>query len=181
VASASLTRSMSALLLCAASFPPFRSNPLAEAIAKAATWGKESGRDSKMTNKTPMGTVIWVRSSPSASLVLLRTRPTLLWLESAICFNPTAKLRSLAGVRERRESNGFASPDFVASDKSFALASRISDCFDSKRSARVCTQEARCSGVRVCSSLPPERAEINAEMRLKAALGRPNSNLNQYK
>lgn len=35
--SASLTRSIRALLLCVASLPPFSSNPLAELIASAAT------------------------------------------------------------------------------------------------------------------------------------------------
>lgn len=39
--SACLTRSISALLLWAASLPPFSSNPLAELIARAATWGTQ--------------------------------------------------------------------------------------------------------------------------------------------
>lgn len=148
---ASLTRSISALLLYAASFPPLSNSPFPEAMARAATCGKESGLDSKMTRSTPIGTVICVRSSPSASFVLRSTRPTFWWLESAICFNPTAKFFSLAGVNESRDNSGFASPDFLASAKSLALASRMSDCLEIRRSANACTQDARCSGVKVCS------------------------------
>ena len=67
--SASFTNSMSALLLCAASFPPFSKSPLAEAMARAATCGRESGRLSKITNNTPIGTVTCLRSKPSANFV----------------------------------------------------------------------------------------------------------------
>lgn len=54
---ASFTSSIRALLLYAASLPPFNKRPLADAMAKAATCGSESGLDSNITNKTPMGTV----------------------------------------------------------------------------------------------------------------------------
>ena len=73
-----LTRPISALLLCVASFPPFIRSPLADAIAREATWdlsfghqkqfyvqvtwGSASGLDSKMTMRTPMGTVFWTTS-----------------------------------------------------------------------------------------------------------------------
>jgi hypothetical protein len=33
--------------------PPFRSNPFPERIDKAAIWGKQSGRLSKIINSTP--------------------------------------------------------------------------------------------------------------------------------
>lgn len=152
---------MSALLLLEASFPPFNSNPFAEATAREATWGSESGRDSKITSNTPIGTVTCLRLRPEAKRVRLTTRPTLLWLESAICFKPTDRFFSLAGVSESLDSNGFASPPFLASSRSLALASSISDCLVTNRSASVFTQEALCSGVNDCSARPPLLAKIN--------------------
>lgn len=149
VLKASFTTSIKARLLCAASFPPFSNKPLPEAMASAATCGSESGLDSKITSRTPIGTVICFNCRPSASFVLRNTLPTFSWLESAICLRPVARLFNLAGVNDRRDSSGLANPDFVASVRSFWFASRISACLDIKRSASVCTQEALCSADRV--------------------------------
>ena len=76
--SASCTRLCRHLLVCSASFPPFSSRPLAVAMDSPETyskevtsrvhklmnkvllphtWGRQSGRDSKMTSSTPMGTL----------------------------------------------------------------------------------------------------------------------------
>lgn len=82
------------------------------------------------------------------------------WLESAICVNPTAKLLSLAGVRDNRDKSGFAKPDFVASAKSSSLASRICVCLVIKRSANLWTLAARSSGVNDCNCRLPVRATI---------------------
>lgn len=55
----------------------------------ALTWGRQSGRDSKITRRTPIGVVTCFNSRPSASNVLLTTRPTMSELWSAICFRPS--------------------------------------------------------------------------------------------
>lgn len=80
-------------------------------------------------------------------------------LESAICFKPVDKLFNLAGVSERRDNNGFANPDLVASSKSLAFASRICDCFVINKSAKVFTLAARSSGVKDCRIRLPLRAK----------------------
>lgn len=89
-----------------------------------------------------------------------RKHPHTCKLESAICFNPVDKLFNLAGVKERRDNNGLAKPDFVPSSKSLAFASRICDCFVIKRSAKLFTAAARSSGVSDCRARLPVRAEI---------------------
>ena len=71
-------------------------------IQNANTCGRQSGRASKMTRRTPMGTVICSSSRLWATLVLCSTRPTLSWAATAICRRPMAKLLSLAGDKLRR-------------------------------------------------------------------------------
>ena len=123
------------------------------------TCGKLSGRDSKITSKTPIGTVTCFSSSPSESFVLLSTLPTLVSDEAAICFNPSLSDLSFDGVRDNLDNKGFARPELRASSRSLPLASRISFCRDSRRSARVLMHPARSSGIRDCSTRPPIRAD----------------------
>lgn len=158
VLSASFTSSIKYRLLLAASLPPFRRRPLALDIANAATWGRLSGLDSNITSNTPMGTVICFSSRPSASLVLLSTRPTFVKESLAICRKPQLRDFNLAGVKESRESKAFAKPLFSAASRSFALALRISLWRDSRRSANVLIQLARSSGWRACRIRLPARA-----------------------
>lgn len=66
------------------------------------TCGRQSGRASKMTRRTPMGTVTCSSSKLGATLVLRTTRPTLSWAAMAIWRRPTAKLLSLTDDRLRR-------------------------------------------------------------------------------
>lgn len=66
------------------------------------TCGRQSGRDSKMTSRTPMGTVICSSSRLLATLVLLSTRPTLSLEATASWRRPMARLFSLAVDRLRR-------------------------------------------------------------------------------
>ena len=102
-----LTNFMRHLLLWLASLPPFIRRPLALAMARLATWGSASGRDSKMTIRTPMGTVFWTTSRVLEILVLLTTLFTLSKLLSAICISPVLRDSSLARDRASlgREKN----------------------------------------------------------------------------
>lgn len=58
------------------------------------TWGRQSGRDSKMTSSTPMGTVICSSSRLFATRVRRRTLPTLSWEDTAIWRRPMDRLFS---------------------------------------------------------------------------------------
>lgn len=66
------------------------------------TCGRQSGRDSKMTSNTPIGTVICSSSRLLATLVLLSTRPTLSLEDTASWRRPMARLFNLADDRLRR-------------------------------------------------------------------------------
>lgn len=68
------------------------------------TWGRQSGRASKITRRTPMGTVICSRMRLWATLVLRNTHPTLSCAATAIWRRPMAKLLSLDGDKLRRFS-----------------------------------------------------------------------------
>jgi len=93
-----------------------RRKPLMKLMITLTQWkptcGRQSGLDSKITNKTPIGTVICFKSSPSASLVRLTTRPTFEWLASAICFSPaeTRKCLNLFDAQKVCKSWAFSSP-----------------------------------------------------------------------
>lgn len=65
----------------------------------ALTWGRQSGRDSKITRRTPIGVVTCFNSRPSASNVLLTTRPTMSELWSAICFKPSWRVWSFLSLK----------------------------------------------------------------------------------
>lgn len=69
---------------------------------KLHTCGKQSGRASKITRTTPMGTVICSSSRLGATLVRRSTRPVLFWADVAICRMPIDKLLILAADRLRR-------------------------------------------------------------------------------
>lgn len=91
---------------------------------QAHTWGRQSGRDSKMTSRTPIGTVTCSSSKFLAIRVRRKTRPTLSCEEAAICRRPMARLFSLDVERLRRFSRGAASlPEEVwrTQDKGAAL------------------------------------------------------------
>lgn len=117
-----------------ASFPPFSSRAFPLAIANADTWvqrlhtfhlnkmkinphsaaetdaqltcGRQSGRDSKMTSRTPMGTVICSSSRLLATLVRLSTRPTLSRDATASWRRPIARLFNLEVERLKRLIRG---------------------------------------------------------------------------
>lgn len=169
VPSASFTNSIRYLLLLVASFPPFRRSPLALDMARAATWGRLSGRDSNITRRTPIGTVICLSSNPSANLVLLKTRPTFSKESSAICRRPALKDFNLPEERDNRESNAFARPVLLAASRSFALASRISFCRVSSKSASTLMQLARSSGRRACNVLLATRAVRRSRIEERAS------------
>ena len=127
------------------------------------TCGRTSGRDSKMTSKTPMGTVTWVNSSPVDRRVRRITRPTILELLSAICFSPSLKLFNFDGVRVRRPRKGPTPPCFVVLVsfkifKSSALAFKIWGWRCSSNSAKFWMMSERWLPVRFCSWRPPSRA-----------------------
>lgn len=73
------------------------------------TWGRQSGRDSKMTSRTPMGTVTCSSSRSFAIRVLRMMRPTLSWEDAAIWRSPMARLFSFAADRLSRFNRGSAS------------------------------------------------------------------------
>lgn len=132
-------------------------------LHKQLTWGKTSGRDSKMTSKTPMGTVTWVNSRPLASKVRRITRPTMSALLSAICFSPSLRLFSLAGVSVRRPRRGTTPPLFTVDIsfkifKSSKLALRICGCRSNSNSAKFWMISERWLPVRFCNWRPPSRA-----------------------
>ena len=120
------------------------------------TWGRTSGRDSKMTSRTPIGTVTWVNSSPGANSVRRITLPTMSRLLSAICFNPSLKLFSLPGVNVSRLRNG---PLVSHSFKSSKLACRICGCRCNSNSDRFWIISDRWLPVKFCSCRPPSRAK----------------------
>ena len=133
-------------------------------VKKRLTWGKTSGRDSKMTSRTPMGTVNLVSSSPSASRVRRITRPTIDELLSAICLNPSERILSLGAVKVSRPlmaAEASEEEDSFSALTSLWLARRISLSRSIKRSARVRMTADRWSPVRAWSCLPPSRAEIH--------------------
>ena len=107
----------------------------------SSTCGRASGLDSKMTIRTPIGTVFWTTSRLLEILVLLflhcvrkemgkvanlTTLPTLVKLLSAIWLSPLARSSSFALVRTRRSYMGPVRPRACAAARSFSLAARIS-------------------------------------------------------
>lgn len=102
------------------------------------TCGKASGRDSKMTISTPIGTVFWTKSKVSDTFVCRTTLPTMLWLElvkkklplaiwvplglndilnyldSAIWLRPFAKDCSFPWVRASLDNRAGDVPAFLA-------------------------------------------------------------------
>lgn len=89
----------------------FKSNfKLSAMVNKALTCGRQSGLDSKMTNRTPIGTVTCWRVRPSDNLVFWRTRPRFLEESSAIWWIPSARVANLCSVRTKRDMRGAASP-----------------------------------------------------------------------
>lgn len=110
---ASLTKLQRYWLVRTASLPPFNKRPLPVAIDRPAICGKTSGRDSKITNRTPMGTVTWVRLRPSAIIVRFNLRPRQSLVDSAICRRPLDKLFNFSGVKKRRANSGADRPMMI--------------------------------------------------------------------
>mmetsp|Transcript_147658 Transcript_147658/g.258161 ORF Transcript_147658/g.258161 Transcript_147658/m.258161 type:complete len:216 (-) Transcript_147658:702-1349(-) len=109
---------------CLASRPPFRISGLPERIPRATTWGRASGRDSKMTKITPKGTVSWRRTRPGVT----SKRPTTLPIGST-CSEmpkiPCERVSSLALFNLRRASIWGSKLSLAACSRSFWLASRM--------------------------------------------------------
>lgn len=76
----------------------------------ALTWGRQSGRDSKITRRTPIGVVTCFNSRPSASNVLLTTRPTMSELWLAICFRPSWRVWSFLSLKTSLDTKVGSSP-----------------------------------------------------------------------
>lgn len=72
------------------------------------TCGRQSGRDSKITRRTPIGTVTCSKSRSFAIRVRRITRPTLSCEDAAIWRRPIAKLFSFDVDRLRRFNKGSA-------------------------------------------------------------------------
>lgn len=94
------------------------------------TWGRQSGRLSKMTSSTPMGTLTCSSCSPSPIRVLRNTRPTRSpsTTEAASWFRPSASPHSLPGESWSRERRG-PEREGEASCRSCWLACSIKSCF----------------------------------------------------
>lgn len=110
VAKACWTRPWRHRLVLTASFPPLRTRPLPVAMESPAICGSTSGRDSKMTNSTPIGTVICFKFRPSVMRVRLRVRLRQSFVDSATWRRPSDKLFSLSGVMKSRDIKGFDNP-----------------------------------------------------------------------
>mmetsp|Transcript_18108 Transcript_18108/g.33634 ORF Transcript_18108/g.33634 Transcript_18108/m.33634 type:complete len:227 (-) Transcript_18108:1146-1826(-) len=110
-----------ALLLSLASLPPFKRRPLPEAMLREAIWGRESGRDSKIIIRTPMGQVTSFRVRPEASSVTLLMTPRGS-SDSAICLIPVERVSSFPGVSLRRLRSCESRPCLAAFSRSTALA-----------------------------------------------------------
>mmetsp|Transcript_116222 Transcript_116222/g.325061 ORF Transcript_116222/g.325061 Transcript_116222/m.325061 type:complete len:222 (-) Transcript_116222:1281-1946(-) len=119
---------------CTASFPPLRSKPLPLAMERAEICGIESGRDSKITIRTPIGTVISVSSIPSASSLLLLMTPSGS-ARDANCLNPAASVASFSSVSFNLFFKTSATSSFSAASRSRALAASSSSVFSIKDEA----------------------------------------------
>jgi hypothetical protein len=64
-----------------------------------------------MTSRTPIGVVTCLSSRPSASKVLLTTRPTISELWFAICFSPSCRVWSFLSLRIKRDTNVGSRPE----------------------------------------------------------------------
>ena len=71
---------------------------------KIQTWGRQSGRDSKITRRTPIGAVIFFRIRLSLIFVVCRTRPMVSSHDAAIWRNPVASVCSLDNESSRRDT-----------------------------------------------------------------------------
>ena len=79
-------------------------------ITNRQTWGRQSGLDSNITNRTPIGAVICFNVKLSLISVTFNTRPILSIEDSAICRNPDTSVDSLSGVSCNREIRTSATP-----------------------------------------------------------------------
>ena len=123
------------------------------------TCGKQSGLDSNMTIKTPIGTVTWFSSKLSANCVRRRIFPRFSNESSAICLKPDAKTSNFPDVNVSRATIGAGIPAFFAFSISFWFSSRILFFFSWSKSASLLMIDARCIGVNFCNARLPARAK----------------------
>lgn len=154
---ASWTSAWRALLLSSASFPPLRRRAFPEAIASEATCGRQSGRDSKITMRLPIGTVTCSKKSPSATLTFLSTRPTSVSAESAIVFKPACKSWIFSGVIFNLLRSWGSSPEDLALARSVLLASMMYFSLSNNKAAKWRTMAPRSLFERAASWRPASR------------------------
>ena len=128
-----------------------RISPLPLRIASAAICGRASGRDSKITNRTPSGEVTRVSTSSAAISVRLTTRPRgSAW--AAIERIPAASWASLAGLSRRRASRGAAVLEASAVATSAAFARRMESWLARRASAMRWRMATRAAVGRPCDT-----------------------------
>mmetsp|Transcript_21512 Transcript_21512/g.66726 ORF Transcript_21512/g.66726 Transcript_21512/m.66726 type:complete len:314 (-) Transcript_21512:875-1816(-) len=152
----------STITLCSIAFdfsasrPPFSNKPLPLRSASAAICGSESGRDSKITMSTPIGTDSFVSSTPSDSSMRDSTLP----IGSSCSASermPATSVSIFADVSCRRFISGPASCFMRSRSRSAALAARISARCLSSPSATACSTCVRSSVVRFTRARDPSR------------------------
>mmetsp|Transcript_25067 Transcript_25067/g.76127 ORF Transcript_25067/g.76127 Transcript_25067/m.76127 type:complete len:212 (+) Transcript_25067:1232-1867(+) len=131
-------------LVRAASLPPLRSSPLPEAMASAATCGTTSGRDSKMTRITPMGTVSCRSTSPGASSTCRLVRQSGSGC-LAMSRNPAVTPLSFLSGRCSLAADAADMLALLAAATSAALALAITSYAASSASAHACSTLPRSS------------------------------------
>nr|CAA62180.1 orf 06157 [Saccharomyces cerevisiae] len=107
------------------SLPPFKIAALPDLILNAVILAITSGRDSKITNKTPTGAVTWYNVKPSSNSLAILTLPTgsSSSATSLIPCNITSNLSPLN--RSRRFNKESARPVSLATAKSILFASSM--------------------------------------------------------
>mmetsp|Transcript_33242 Transcript_33242/g.106046 ORF Transcript_33242/g.106046 Transcript_33242/m.106046 type:complete len:452 (-) Transcript_33242:397-1752(-) len=144
-----------------ASLPPLSSNPLPEAMARAATCGTTSGLDSKMTSTTPIGTVSCLSTSPGASSTcrLVRHRGSG-W--EAMARSPAVTPRSFCKGSSRRAAEAalmlLARAAWTSAPFAFAMDSKPA----SNASAHACSTAPRSAWLSFCSARLASRAATAA-------------------
>ena len=137
-AAASLRILKSTRMDSAASRPPLNATPLPDFRHRDMICGTTSGRDSKITPSIPMGQRIWNRVSPSSRSSSDMTSPTgsARRMTSRIpSIIPSILASSIASLLNIDFEISPASTSISPLERSFELASRISDLWVSSASA----------------------------------------------
>mmetsp|Transcript_24717 Transcript_24717/g.58039 ORF Transcript_24717/g.58039 Transcript_24717/m.58039 type:complete len:251 (-) Transcript_24717:860-1612(-) len=135
-----------------ASLPPLSNNPFPLAMERAAICGIESGRDSKMIIKTPIGTVIRDNVIPSASSLLDFSTPRGSG-NAAICRSPSANVSSFVSVSFSLFFSTRAVPSRSATSRSIKLAAISLSFLLIRASAMACKIFRRTSWGSACNFL----------------------------